>query len=73
VSGNGFTVVSSTHVQFAAGASTGPKVGTYIVQDTRGAQASANLTVNVSGGFCQNQAPLPSPPPPPPPGRGGGG
>lgn len=70
VSGMGFTLVSSTSIEFASTASTGTKIGAYTVQDSRGATASANLSVSVSGGFCQSQSPLPSPPPPL---TGGGG
>jgi hypothetical protein len=69
VQGPNFSVVGST-VQFAAGATAGAKTGIYTVQDTRGATATATLTVNVSGGVCVNAAPPSSPPPPT--GRGGG-
>jgi len=56
VTGVGFTVYSSTQVQFESFSSTGNKVGAYTVRDSRGATANATLTVNVSGGTC-TQAP----------------
>lgn len=52
VTGAGFSVVSSTTIQFTSTASTGAKVGTYTVQDARGATATSTLTVTVSGGSC---------------------
>jgi outer membrane biosynthesis protein TonB len=67
VSGTGFSVVSATDIQFTSAATAGTKVGTYTVRDSRGATANATLTVNVSGGVCQNQAPVL------PPTSGGGG
>jgi len=57
VTGTGFSVYSSTQVQFESFSSTGNKVGTYTVRDSRGATANATLTVNVSGGTC-TQAPI---------------
>lgn len=53
VTGIGFSVYSSSEVQFSSTQSTGAKVGTYTVQDFRGATATATLTVTVSGGVCQ--------------------
>ena len=53
VTGAGFSVLSSTTIQFTSTASTGAKVGTYTVQDSRGATATATLTVTVSGGICE--------------------
>jgi hypothetical protein len=53
MTGGGFSIISSTTVQFTSGAPTGPKVGTYTVQDSRGATAQATLTVTVSGGTCE--------------------
>jgi YD repeat-containing protein len=53
VTGAGFSVASASSVQFVSGSTTGAKVGTYTVQDSRGATATATLTVNVSGGVCQ--------------------
>ena len=52
VSGAGFSVFSTTTLQFTSGSPTGAKVGTYTVRDSRGATANATLTVNVSGGSC---------------------
>jgi len=45
-----------SEITFTSLNSTGAKVGTYTVQDQRGATATATLTVTVSGGTCQ-QAP----------------
>jgi opacity protein-like surface antigen len=70
VSGVGFSVASTTTVQFTSTSGTGAKVGNYVVQDSHGATASAALTVTVSGGTCPLNAPVA--PPPPPPSRGGG-
>ncbi len=53
VTGLGFSVISSTTVQFISTAQTGAKVGTYTVQDSRGATAQGTLTVTVSGGICE--------------------
>lgn len=53
VTGAGFSVVSSTTVEFTSTATTGAKVATYTVQDSRGATATSTLTVNVSGGVCE--------------------
>jgi YD repeat-containing protein len=53
VSGLGFSVYSSSEIQFISTSSTGNKVGTYTVQDSRGATAQATLTINVTGGVCQ--------------------
>jgi hypothetical protein len=53
VTGSGFSVISSTNLQFTSTALTGAKVGTYTVQDSRGATATATLTVTVSGGACE--------------------
>jgi len=54
VTGTGFSVVSSTTVGYINNGTSGTKVGTYTVQDSRGAQASATLTITVpSGGVCQ--------------------
>jgi YD repeat-containing protein len=53
VSGLGFSVLSGTTIQFTSGSSTGAKVGTYTVQDSRGATAQSTLTVTVSGGSCE--------------------
>jgi len=50
--GAGFSVVSSTTIEFTSTGSTGAKVSTYTVQDSRGATATATLTVSVSGGTC---------------------
>lgn len=61
VNGNGFVLFDSTSIEFTSTASAGTKVATYVVQDSRGATASATLTVNVSGGFCQTSA-LPNSP-----------
>jgi len=52
VTGAGFSLLSSTAIQFTSTASTGAKVGTYTVQDSRGAAAPGTLTVTVSGGSC---------------------
>jgi YD repeat-containing protein len=77
VTGVGFSVVGSS-VQFTSTSSTGAKVGTYTVQDSRGASSTATLTVTVSGGVCPLNAPATggpeplSPVPPPPPPDGGG-
>ena len=57
VTGTGFSFYSSTQVRFESFSSTGPKVGTYTVRDSRMATANATLTVNVSGGSC-TQAPI---------------
>ncbi|HEX8620988.1 MAG TPA: Calx-beta domain-containing protein [Allosphingosinicella sp.] len=65
-SGLGFAKISSTSVEFTSGASTGTKNGSYVVQDSRGAQSTGSVNVVVSGGSCQNLAP-------PPPVTGGGG
>lgn len=53
VSGPGYSVHSPSEVQFVSGNSTGPKTGTYTVQDTRGATADGTITVTVTGGTCQ--------------------
>jgi YD repeat-containing protein len=53
VTGQNFTVHSSTTIQFTSTAQTGAKVGTYTVQDSRGATATGTLTVTVSGGDCE--------------------
>ena len=54
VTGAGFSVSSSSELQFTSTQSTGAKVGTYTVRDSRGATANATLTVTVSGGGqCQ--------------------
>ena len=50
--GVGFSVASPSEVQFTSTQSTGAKVGTYTVQDARGATATATLTVTVTGGVC---------------------
>lgn len=52
VTGTGFSVLSSTTIQFTSASPTGAKVGTYTVQDSRGATATSTLTVTVSGGSC---------------------
>jgi hypothetical protein len=57
VSGIGFSVYSSSEVQFTSTQGTGAKVGTYTVQDSLGATANATLTVTVSGGICGLSAP----------------
>jgi hypothetical protein len=53
VSGSGFSVLSSTTIQFTSTIQTGAKIGTYTVQDSRGAAAQGTLTVTVSGGSCE--------------------
>lgn len=55
VSGVGFSVIAGdpTSVEFTSTSRTGNKVGTYTVQDSRGAASSATLTVNVTAGTCQ--------------------
>jgi Putative Ig domain len=56
VSGVGFALVTGdpTSVQFSSTQSAGNKVGTYTVQNTKGATATATLTVSVvGGGVCQ--------------------
>lgn len=53
VTGIGFSVFSPSEVQFSSTQSTGSKVGTYTVQDSRGATATATLTVTVSAGVCE--------------------
>jgi YD repeat-containing protein len=53
VSGQNFAILSSTTIQLTSTALTGAKVGTYTVQDSRGATAQGSLTVNVSGGNCE--------------------
>jgi hypothetical protein len=53
VSGAGFSILSGTTLQFMSAANSGARVGTYTVQDSRGATASATLTITVSGGSCQ--------------------
>lgn len=58
VTGAGFSVYSSTSIQFTSLNSTGAKVGTYTVRDSLNATATATLTVTVSGGIC-TQAPAP--------------
>ena len=52
VTGTGFSVLSSTTIQFTSASSASNKVGTYTVQDSRGATATSTLTVTVSGGTC---------------------
>lgn len=53
VTGAGFSVASSTSIQFTATISTGAKVGTYTVKDSLGAQDTGTLTVTVTtGGSC---------------------
>ena len=52
VSRTGFSVYSASEVQFTSTQATGVKVGTYTVQDSRGATAQATLSVTVSGGTC---------------------
>lgn len=58
VTGVGFSVYSSSEVQFTSTQGTGNKVGTYTVRDSLGATSTATLTVTVSGGIC-TQAPAP--------------
>lgn len=56
----GFSVVSSTDVEFTSTLSTGSKVATYTVQNSKGVQATATLTVTVtSGGICNAPPPAP--------------
>jgi hypothetical protein len=52
VTGLNFSVFSSTMIQFTSGTTTGTKVGTYTVRDSRGATATANLSVIVTSGIC---------------------
>jgi hypothetical protein len=61
VTGVGFSIASASDLQFTSTSSAGYKIGTYVVRDSRGATASATLTVNVSGGICGPQS---APPPP---------
>ncbi|HET7575637.1 MAG TPA: Calx-beta domain-containing protein [Sphingomicrobium sp.] len=58
------SMVSSTNIQVASGRATGTKIATYSVQDSKGATATATLTVTVvGGGNCtQLVAPLEQPP-----------
>jgi len=51
--GAGFSVISSTTIQFTSTASGGAKVSTYTVRDSRGATATSTLTVNVTAAVCQ--------------------
>ena len=48
VSGSGFSQVSNTTVRFS-GWPAGTYVGSYTVQDSRGGQSSASITVIVTG------------------------
>ncbi len=48
----GFSVYSSTQIQYESPGTTGNKVATYTVRDSLNATATATLTVNVSGGTC---------------------
>lgn len=48
-----FSVFSASQVQVDSPTTAGTLVGTYTVQDTHGATATATLTVTVSGGVCQ--------------------
>lgn len=53
VTGGGFSVLSSTTIQYTSGSPTGNRTGTYTVQDSKGATATGKLIVTVSGGVCQ--------------------
>ena len=54
VTGSGFSVYSSSEIEFTSTQSTGAKVGTYTVRDSLNATSTATLTVTVSGGTqCQ--------------------
>jgi hypothetical protein len=65
VSGSGFSLFSETSVQLVTTGLGGTRTGSYVVQDSRGAQSSGTVAITVSGGVCQVQ-PLPQPAPPPP-------
>jgi large repetitive protein len=52
VNGNGFTLLSSTLVQYQAPLAAGGYSGSYVVQDTHGAQATGTIDVNVGSGTC---------------------
>jgi hypothetical protein len=52
VIGNGFSVGSSTTVAVDSTGLSSGAYGVYTVQDTRGATATATLTVTISGGSC---------------------
>lgn len=52
VSGIGYSVFSSTTVQFDAPNSPASRSGTYVVQDSRGAQSTGNVNVGVNPGTC---------------------
>lgn len=52
VTGAGFTMLSATVVEYDAPQATGSYQGSYVVQDTHGAQATANIGVNVGSGTC---------------------
>jgi hypothetical protein len=52
VTGNGFSVGSSTTVAVDSTGLSSGAYGVYTVQDTRGATATATLTVTISGGSC---------------------
>jgi YD repeat-containing protein len=47
-----FSVVDSQTIQFESFGTTGTRVGTYTVQDSRGATATATLTISVTSGTC---------------------
>lgn len=52
VTGIGFSVASSTTLEFNSGISMGTKTGTCTVRDSLGATATGKLFVSVSGGSC---------------------
>lgn len=52
VTGNGFSVYSSTQLEVDSTGLASGDFGTYTVQDLRGATATATLTVTISGGSC---------------------
>jgi Calx-beta domain-containing protein len=52
VSGGQFTLLSSTEVEFDAPHTAGGYTGTYVVQDSRGAQSTGTMSVAVGSGSC---------------------
>lgn len=51
-SGGEFTVLDSQNIQYESFGLTGVKVGTYTVQDSRGATSTATLSISVTSGTC---------------------
>ncbi|HEX8225553.1 MAG TPA: Calx-beta domain-containing protein [Allosphingosinicella sp.] len=67
--GTGFFRQSPTEILFNSTSAVGDKSVTYTIRDARGAEASATLTVNVSGGTCGGGGGGIQAPPPPPTGK----